>query len=347
MTLRIGSLELETPLLLAPIAGYCDLPFRTLCRELGGVGIAYTDLLNSHSLLKGAPRALALAATSEADRPLGMQLYGNGDDPLPEAAVWAIDHGARVIDINMGCPVDKVAKKNGGSLLLRDCPSTVRLVDRIIAAVERHAGSRIPVTAKIRLGWDEDSLVGPRLARDLESAGVAAVTVHGRTTVQKFSGSADWRAIGEVVAAVRSIPVIGNGDVTSPEHVTELMRISGCRGVMIGRGALRTPWLFAQAAELLATGTPGPEPSFNDKCRVILRHIELLEEHGAGGLGVKSMQTRISRYGKTMGHVKPMKEAVRTANDFDTMRRAVRAWMLPHREHVSTLAERENHLQQI
>jgi len=345
--MKIGTLDLETPLLLAPIAGYCDLPFRILCREIGGVGIAYTDLLNPRSLLAGVPKALYLAATCEEDRPLGMQLYGNGEDPLPEAAIWAIDHGARVIDINMGCPVDKVAKKNGGSLLLRDCPSTVRLVEKIIAAVERHAGGRIPVTAKIRLGWDPEHLVGPRLARDLESAGIAAITVHGRTTVQKFGGTADWEAIGEVVQAVRAIPVVGNGDVTEPEHVAELMRISGCQGVMIGRGAIRTPWLFRQAKTLLETGMPGPEPSFNEKCRIILRHIDLLETHAPGDLGVKSMRTRISRYGKTMGHVKPMKEAVRTATDFDTMRRAVRAWIKPHREAIPTLVEREHHLQTI
>ena len=245
----------------------------------------------------------------------------------------------------MGCPVDKVAKKNGGSLLLRDCCSTVRLVERIIDTVRRHGSGKIPVTAKIRLGWDDDHLVGPRLSRDLEEAGIAAVTVHGRTTAQKFTGCADWETIGEVVAAVRSIPIIGNGDVTEPEHVTRLMEVSGCAGVMIGRGALRTPWLFRQAWELLQTGVAGPEPSFNEKCRIILRHIDLLEAHAPRQLGIRAMQCRISRYGKTMGHVKPMKERVRTADDYDVMRDAVRAWILPHRETISTLHERENHLQ--
>ena len=174
--MHIGPVELKSPLLLAPIAGYCDLPFRILCREMGGVGIAYTDLLNSRALLAGAEKSIKLAQTNGLDQPVGMQLYGNAQDPLPEAAIWAIDHGARVIDINMGCPVDKVAKKNGGSLLLRDCPSTLQLVDKIITAVDRHARGRVPVTAKIRLGWDDDSIVGPSLARDLESAGIAAVT---------------------------------------------------------------------------------------------------------------------------------------------------------------------------
>lgn len=344
--MRIGSLQLETPLMLAPIAGHCDLAFRILCRELGGIGIAYTDLINCRAILAGSPNSRYIAATNGLDQPLGMQLYGNSEDPLPEAALWAIDNGARVIDINMGCPVDKVAKKNGGSLLLRDCCSTVRLVERIISAVERYTSGRIPVTAKIRLGWDEENLVGPQLARDLEEAGIAAITVHGRTTVQRFKGSADWHAIGEVVAAVRSIPVIGNGDVTEPDDVAKIMRASGCSGVMIGRGALRTPWIFRQAQQLLATGKAGPEPSFNDKCRAILRHIDLLEAYAPPQLGIRTMQTRISRYGKTMGHVKPMKETVRTARSFDVMRRAVRAEILPHREDLTTLAEREYHLQE-
>lgn len=343
--MHLGPVHLKTPLLLAPIAGYCDLPFRILCRELGGVGIAYTDLLNSRALLAGVQKSLNLAQTNGMDQPVGMQLYGNSEDPLPEAALWAIDHGARVIDINMGCPVDKVAKKNGGSLLLRDCPSTLRLVDRIISAVDRHSSGRVPVTAKIRLGWDEGSIVGPSLARDLEKAGIAAVTVHGRTTVQRFSGQASWEAIGEVVAAVDSIPVIGNGDVTEAVHVGELMQVSGCQGVMIGRGALRTPWIFEQARILLETGEVGPEPSFNQKCSMILRHIDLLDRYAELPFGIRSMQQRISRYGKTMGHVKPLKEVVRTAEDFETMRREVRRWMMPHRDQVSSISREEYELQ--
>lgn len=344
--MQIGPHTLKTPLLLAPIAGHCDRSFRILCRELGGVGIAYTDLLNSRAIVAGVSRSLKLAATHALDQPLGMQLYGNSEDPLPEAALWAIDHGAQVIDINMGCPVDKIAKKNGGSLLLRDCCSTLHLVDRIIAAVDRYSNGRIPVTAKIRLGWDDNTIVGPTLARDLEKAGIAAVTVHGRTTVQKFSGKANWEAIGEVVAAVNSIPVIGNGDVTEPEHVPEIMRVSGCNGVMIGRAALRTPWIFQQAWTLLKTGVVGPEPSFNDKCRAILRHIDLLERYADEQYGIRTMQQKISRYGKTMGHIKTMKETIRTADNYDLMRRTVRSWILPHREHVTTLAQREYHLQE-
>ena len=340
LMLHVGPVQLPTKVLLAPIAGHTDLAFRLLCRELGGVGCAYTDLLNSRAILAGTSKSMSLAATAPGDEPFGMQLYGAPHDPLPEAAVWAIDHGAAIVDINMGCPVDKVAKKNGGSLLLRDCPSTVDLVERIVAAVERHAGGRVPVTAKIRLGWDEDSIVGPRLARDLERAGVALVTVHGRTTVQRFKGCANWEGIGEVVAAVDRIPIIGNGDVVEPEDAVRLMKTTGCAGVMIARAAIRTPWLFrrADAAIRLEEGVSCErdrallqermqEPTLVEKIEAVHRHIELAGEHQDPRVAAELMRQRISWYGKSMGHVKPLKEAIRTAPDLETMLAATRRWI--------------------
>jgi nifR3 family TIM-barrel protein len=325
--LRIGALTLHTPVLLAPMAGHCDLAFRILCREQGGVGLASTDLLNSHALLRGARRSLELAATNEFDQPCGMQLYGNWSDPLPEAAVWAVDHGAKLVDINMGCPVDKVAKKHGGSLLLCQVGDTVKLAARIVNAVEQHTRGRVPVTAKIRLGWDPDRFVAPQLARDLEEAGIAAVTVHGRFTCQLFSGKADWNRIGEVVAAVRGIPVIGNGDVTEPQHAVALMKQTGCAGVMIGRGALGAPWIFHRTAALIASGTLPPEPDNTAKCLVIDRHIELLERYAPGRHAVECMRKRISWYGKSMGRVKALKEGIRTANSTADMRAVIARWL--------------------
>ncbi len=321
--LQIGPVQLDSPLLLAPIAGHTDLAFRILCREQGGVGCAYTDLLNSRAILKETSRTLDLARTNEYDQPAGMQLYGNSDDPLPEAAVWAVDHGARIIDINMGCPVDKVAKQNGGSLLLRDCGNTTLLAKRIVDAVSRHTGGRVPVTAKMRLGWDPEHRVAPQLARQLADVGIAAVTVHGRYTVQFFSGQADWHAIGEVVEAVPSIPVIGNGDVTRPEHARELMRVAGCAGVMIGRGALRTPWMFRQAKQHLDTGTVGPEPVLADKLDVVIRHLELARLYDGPARAMIRMRQHISWYGKSMGHIKPLKEAIRLATSFDEIESAL------------------------
>ncbi|MDE0889622.1 MAG: tRNA-dihydrouridine synthase [Phycisphaerales bacterium] len=340
--LSIGSLQLDSRVLLAPIAGHTDLAFRLLCRELGGVGCAYSDLLNSRAVLAGTEKSMTLASTGPGDEPFGMQLYGAPHDPLPEAACWAVDHGAAVVDINMGCPVDKVAKKNGGSLLLRDCPSTLDLVERIIAAVDRHSNGRIPVTAKVRLGWDEDSIVAPRLARDLESAGIAMVTVHGRTTVQRFKGCANWDAIGEVVSAVDRIPIIGNGDVIEPNDAVKLMRHSGCAGVMIARAAIRKPWIFRQAdAAVRLAGLDCSdsqhdrsdlerrvkEPALLEKIRVIRRHIDLCGEHSDARSAAELMRQRISWYGKSMGHVKPLKEAIRTAPDLEAMRTAVDRWI--------------------
>jgi nifR3 family TIM-barrel protein len=322
--LAIGPIILDSPLLLAPMAGHCDLAFRVLCRELGGVGLASTDLLNCHSILRGAPRALALAATNEHDRPLGMQLYGNDEDPLPEAARWATDRGAVLVDINMGCPVDKVCKTRGGSLLLCDVDSTVRLAERVVRSV---ADRDVPVTAKIRLGWDDQRIVAPTLARRLESVGIAAITVHGRTTVQRFTGRARLDGIAAVVDAVQTIPVIGNGDVTEPEDVLTMMETTGCAGVMIGRGAMRKPWIFDQAQRLLRTGRAAPEPSMAEKLRIILRHLELLEAFHGAAYAVHCMSRRISWYGKTMGHVKPLKEAVRLASTPAEMRAVVMEWL--------------------
>ena len=318
--MRIGSIQLDSPLLLAPMAGHCDLAFRVLCRELGGVGLASTDLLNCHSLLRGNRRALELARTCDADRPLCMQLYGNDSDPLPDAARWAVDHGAVIVDINMGCPVDKVCKKNGGSLLLCDPDRTVRMASTIVDAV---SSTNTPVTAKLRLGWDDSSIVAPELARRLEDIGIQAITIHGRTTAQRFRGEADLEGIRAVVEAVDRIPVIGNGDVREVADVERMMRVTGCDGVMVGRGSMRKPWLFGHAAQYLATGVCPDEPTALEKIAVIRRHLELLMEHHDERHAIHCMSRRISWYGKTMGHVKWMKEGVRQASDVGTMFRVL------------------------
>ena len=322
--LHIGSLNLDSPALLAPMAGHCDLPFRLLCREQGGVGMASTDLLNSHSLLRGSPVALALAATCDADGPLSMQLYGNESDPLPEAARWAVDHGADLIDINMGCPVDKVAKKHGGSLLLCDPKSTVRLAKRIVDAVTPTLG--IPVTAKIRLGWDDTCIVGPELARQLEDVGIAAITVHGRTTEQRFKGQVRLEGIGEVKAAVRAIPVIGNGDIQTAQDAATMIAKTDCDGVMVARGSLRRPWLLSQIRDLLMYGIDQPDPTMDAKLQIIERHVHLILEHQNERMVLHRIRSAIAWYGKTMGHVKPLKEAVRTAQSSDEILDVLSQW---------------------
>src|SRR4051812_17331065 len=235
--LSIGDFPLATNLLLAPIAGYCDLAFRLVARSFGGVGLACTDLLSPEGVLRENTRSMELAATNDDDKPLAMQLYGSDVDRLCEAARWAEDHGATIVDINMGCPVDKVTKRDGGSKLLCDPDRTLRMVEKIKAAL-RWA----PLTAKLRLGWDDSCIVAPYLAARLEETGVSLITIHGRTTEMRFSGQARLDGIAEVVAAVKRIPVIGNGDVKTPQDAKRMIEYTKCAGVMIGRGALSVPW---------------------------------------------------------------------------------------------------------
>src|ERR1041384_443732 len=257
--LRLGPLQLQTNLLLAPIAGYCDLAFRTICREFGGVGLACTDLLSPQGLLRGTATSLDLAQTNDFDKPVGMQLYGADPEIMAQGARWAVEHGATVVDINMGCPVDKVTKKDGGSKLLTDLPRAAAIVERVSKELDRCTGGRVPLTCKIRLCWfDADYREGracsPGLARALADAGVAAVTVHGRTTEMKFSGECQRAGVARVVEAVNGrIPIIGNGDVREPRDAETMIRETACNGVMIGRGALSTPWLFRDTWSYLTT----------------------------------------------------------------------------------------------
>src|SRR5688500_795453 len=253
---QVGHVRLATNLLLAPIAGYCDVAFRLVARSCGGVGLACTDLICPEGALRETAKTLQLAQTTEADSPLCMQLYGGDVEKLCDAARWAEDRGAHVIDINMGCPVDKITKRDGGSKLLCDPDNTVRMVERVLKVLKH-----TPLTAKLRLGWDDTCIVAPSLAHRLENAGVAMITIHGRTTEMKFTGQARLDGIAEVVAAVQRIPVIGNGDVKSPEDAKRMIEVTKCAGVMIGRAALSRPWIFRDTWSYLTTGIIPPTPT--------------------------------------------------------------------------------------
>ena len=320
--LRIGSLELESPLLLAPIAGYCDLPFRLVVRSVrgpsGGVGLACTDLLCPQAILKESEKTLWLAATSPEDQPVCMQLYVRHPDVVCEAGRWAEAHGAKTIDINMGCPVDKVTKKNGGSMLLCEPDLAIDLVRQLVKTV------RVPVTAKIRLGWDDGQIIADTLPPKLADAGAAAITVHGRTTEQKFRGSVRLEGIARVVEAVRrhhaDVKVIGNGDVKSPEDARHMMAFTGCDGVMIGRGALGQPWIFRDAAHYLRTGEHLPPLSRAERARLVLAHFEnAMRLRDEERLAVAMIRTRISwysRYLQPWPHLKRDVHHIRTAAEF-------------------------------
>ena len=277
--MRLGALTLRSHLFLSPLAGYTNLPFRLTVRELGGLDLATTDLVNARSLLERNPRALKLIETCAADRPLAVQLFGSVPEEMRDAALFLEAQGIAAVDINMGCPVRKVCRVGGGSAMMTELEKTASLVKTMVAAV------KIPVTAKMRLGWDEGNITAPELARALESAGVAAVFIHGRTREQGFSGRVNLAGIRAVVEAVRGIPVIGNGDVTTPEAAKVMLDQTGCTGVSIGRGAFYNPWIFQHTLHYLRQGELLPEPGFEERVTVMTRHLELMvrvfgEEHG-------------------------------------------------------------------
>jgi nifR3 family TIM-barrel protein len=272
-TLRWGSLELSSRYLLAPLAGYTTLAFRLAVRRLGGLGLATTDLVNARALLLASRRTMELIQTCPEDRPVAVQIYGSVPEEMRDAAQWLQEYGVSSVDINMGCPVHKVVRGGGGSAMMCDAAKTVALVRSVVEAVH------IPVSVKMRLGWDDQSWSAPFFAREFEKAGVAGVTVHGRTRAQGFSGSVNLDGIRAVVEAVERIPVIGNGDVRTLADADDMLRTTGCAGIAIGRGALLNPWIFAQLRRREETGDPGPGGNYADRVDFLQRHFHLLVEH--------------------------------------------------------------------
>lgn len=266
---RIGTLPLATRYLLAPLAGYTHLAFRQAVRELGGVGLATTDLVNARALLGRSRKTMELIQTCPEDRPVAVQIYGANAVEMKAAAQWLESYGVSAVDINMGCPVHKVVRGGGGSALMCDPAQTVALVRSVVESV------RIPVTVKMRLGWDEDSLSAPFFAREFEQAGVAAVTIHGRTRAQGFGGRVNLDGIRRVVEAVERIPIIGNGDVRTIADAEQMRAATGCTGIAIGRGALLNPWLLKQLHSHEHTGDPGPKPSYDERLDFMERHYHL------------------------------------------------------------------------
>lgn len=273
--LAIGGVALPSRFFLAPMAGYTSLAYRLCVRENGGLGLATTDLVNARSILEGRRRAAELSETCAADRPIAIQLYGHVVAEMAEAARRMVDNGATLIDINMGCPVRKVVKSGGGSKLMCDRDNATRLVEAIVAAV------RVPVTVKMRLGWDSQTLTAPELAAAFEQVGAAAVIIHGRTRAQGFKGQVDRSGIRAVVEAVRELPVVGNGDICTLADAARMFDETGCAAVSIGRGVLANPFFLRQLDRWARTGDPGPDPSFEERIDMMRRHFHrLLERRG-------------------------------------------------------------------
>ena len=274
-TLAFNQLTLPSRYLLSPLAGYTNLPFRRAIRELGGLGLATTDLVNARALVKANHRTLELIATSADDRPVAVQIYGSDRLEMAEAAKWLQDYGVSSIDINMGCPVQKIVKGGGGSAMMCNVGNTVEVVRAVVEAAS------IPVTVKMRLGWDDDNLTAPFFAREFEQVGVAAVMIHGRTREQGFSGTVNLDGIRQVVEAVESIPIIGNGDIRTVADAERMFQVTGCDGISIGRGALLNPWIFDQLCRHETTGDIGPAADYDARLDFMTRHYHyMVEERG-------------------------------------------------------------------
>jgi nifR3 family TIM-barrel protein len=318
MPLQLGSLTLDSNLFLAPLAGYTNLPFRLIVREIGGAGLCTTDLVNARSLLERHPKAFQLITTDPADRPLAVQLYGTVPEELRDAALLLEARGIAAVDINMGCPVRKVCRHGGGSALLNNLAQAQHLVRTVVAAL------KIPVTCKMRLGWDDANLTAPDAARAFEDVGVAGITVHGRTRQQGFGGVVNLAGIRAVVQAVRRVPVIGNGDITTPQAARAMFEQTGCAGISIGRGAFYNPWIFRQ----ITTGQEF-EPSFEERIAVMARHLNRMievfgEEHGC----LKFRKVAVM-YSKRFGPVAEFHRRIvllRTRAEFDEIVTIYRQW---------------------
>ncbi len=291
------------PLYLAPMAGVSDKIFRQLCKERGA-DVLVTEFVSSEGVFRRNERTRGYLDFDPVERPIGVQLFGGNPEHMAEAARQVVDWvHPDFIDLNFGCPVNKVVSKNGGSALLKDCPTLGKVAQAVV-----HAVAPLPVTAKIRIGWDASSVNAVSVAQLLESLGIAALAVHGRTRAQGYSGAADWEVIAQVAAAV-SIPVIGNGDLFSAADVAKRKAEAGIAGAMIGRAAMSSPWIFSQTKHFLATGGILPPPESAEKWALIQRHCELaVEECGNEDIAIRSMRGRLMAYSKGLPASKQLRE---------------------------------------
>ena len=287
-TLKIGNVELANPYILAPMAGVTDLPFRLLCKEQGA-GLLCMEMISAKAIQYKNRNTRALMEIHPQEEPVSLQLFGSDPDVISEIAKEIEELPFAILDINMGCPVPKIVRNGEGSALMNQPKLVHEIVSKTAKAIKK------PVTVKIRKGFNDESINAVEIAKIIEDAGAAAVAVHGRTREQYYSGKADWEIIRKVKEAV-SIPVIGNGDVTSGESALSMMEQTGCDGVMIGRGAQGNPWIFSELVEYERTGVMPKRPSNEELKEMMLRHARLQMEYKGEFLGIREMRKHVAWY---------------------------------------------------
>lgn len=288
MGLTIGNAELSNPLILAPMAGVTDLPFRLLCKEQGA-GLVCMEMISAKAIAFHNRNTKKLMQIDPGERPVSLQLFGSDPDIISEIAREIEEEPFDILDINMGCPVPKIVGNGEGSALMKDPKLVEQIVSKTVRAIKK------PVTVKIRKGFDEDHVNAVEIARIAEASGAAAVAVHGRTREQYYSGQADWKIIRQVKEAVK-IPVLGNGDVDSPKKAKALFEETGCDGILIGRAARGNPWLFHQIKTYLETGEEEPRPSMEEIRQMMLRHARMQIDYKGDYTGIREMRKHISWY---------------------------------------------------
>ena len=315
--MNIGNIDLgEKPLMLAPMEDVTDASFRFICKEFGA-DMTYTEFVSSDGLIRDARKSLAKLVTYDHEAPIGIQIYGNIPEAMVEAAKMAEKaaeiaggHGADLIDINFGCPVNKIAKRGAGSGMMREPDKMVEITRMVVDAV------KLPVTVKTRLGWDEDSKIIVELAERLQDTGIQALTIHGRTRCQMYSGEADWTLIGKVKENPRMhIPIIGNGDITSPQKAADAFDRYGVDGIMIGRATYGHPWIFKEIRHYLDTGEIQPQMSVKDRVALAKRHLAKSLEIKGDRVGILEMRRHLSCYFKGLPDFKETRLKLVTLND--------------------------------
>lgn len=323
-TIRIGNRTLNSRFFLAPLAGYTHLAFRVVLRRLGGLGMATTDLVQAKMLISQTRKSLELVETCPEDRPLSVQIFSGDTDDLVKAAQWLTEREYGGIDINMGCPMAKVNGSGGGARLMCSVDDATTMVARVIDA------TTLPVTVKMRLGWDDDNLTAPQLAESFENIGVAAVTVHGRTRAQGFHGGVNRSAIRDTVRATRSMPVIANGDVRTVEDAVSMITETGCDAIAIGRGAMLDPWLFRKLLQAADGQTP-TEPTADEQITFLDDHFRLMtEQHGDYSCWL--FRKFSAWYGARLGIPEDLEDRLRRFETFDEFSRIVDQIRLRHGE---------------